>query len=130
MKRSLQLLAVLALTSTGACASLPGASIVPRPEARPEQPQLPVPTVCRVRADEPTSLPLPTLPPEEPAVPGRARPTDVDWLQGMLRHFQSRTLRAEVTQSYAVNVADEERRVRLENATNQNGCADQLEARE
>jgi hypothetical protein len=48
----------------------------------------------------------------------------------MLRHFQSRTTRAEITQSYAVNVADEERRVRIDNAANQNACADQLEARE
>lgn len=73
---------------------------------------------------------MPTLPAEEPAAAGRARPNDVDWLQAMLRHFQSRTTRAEITQSYAVNVADEERRVRVDNAANQNACADQLEARE
>jgi hypothetical protein len=73
---------------------------------------------------------VPSLPAEEPAATGRPRPNDVEWLQQMLRHFQSRTIRAEITQSFAVNVADEERRVRIDNATNQNACADQLQARE
>jgi hypothetical protein len=54
----------------------------------------------------------------------------VAWWRGIAVHFESRARRAELTQSYAVNVADEERRTRETNAAAQIGCAERLRARD
>lgn len=129
MKRLLQLSAVGLLTMSAACASLPGVSIVPRPEPAPETPRLPVPSICLQDPATPSMREPPALPPEAPPPLANA-PRDAAWYRLAAVHFESRAQRAEITSSFASNVADDERRVREENAAASVSCADQLRARE
>ena len=128
MKRLLRPLAVLLPIWSAACASLPGVSIVAPPPSLTLE-QAPSPALCLQDPLTPQSLPIPELPALIAPPPGEPRET-VAWWRGVAQHFESRARRAELTQSYAVNVADAERDTRETNATVQIGCADRLRARD
>lgn len=128
MKRLLLPLAGLPLILNAACASLPGQTIVDPPAAMaPESP--PPPSLCLTEPEAPQSLPAPSLP-ALISPPLGAQQETVAWWRGTALHFESRARRAELAQSYAVNVADEEREKRETNAAVQIGCADRLRARD
>lgn len=130
MNRLLRPLAVLPLISLAACASFPGLATVAPPDQPPPAASLPPPAICLTEPEAPQTIPVPALPAEAPAPSQPPQLSSVLWLRGALEHFQSRTVRAEIVQGYAANVADEERRVRETNATAQVGCADRLRARD
>lgn len=127
MKRSLRLLAGLPLILSAACASLPGMASVPPPDQAAPPPALPIPLPCQLAPEEPERIQVPSLP-AEVAPPTGARET-LEWWRGLALHFQSRALRAETVQATAANVAEEERRTRLQNANNQTDCTAQLRNR-
>ena len=77
----------------------------------------------------PQTLAIPELPALIAPPTGEPRET-VTWWRGVALHFESRARRAELTQSYAVNVADVERETRETNAAVQIGCAERLRARD
>ena len=129
MKVSKLLLAASLPIWSAACASLPGMSIVDRPPERTALPALPPPTVCLAPIDEPAAQPLPTLPDLAPAPAGQPRET-VAWWRQAAQHFEVRARRAELTQSFASSIAEEERLTRRANADNQRACADELRARD
>jgi hypothetical protein len=117
------------LILNAACASSPGVSIVPRPGPAPETPRLPPPSVCLQEPATPTTAQIPTLPAEiQP--PNADMPHDVAWWRAMSGYFERRATRAEIAQGAAMNVADEERRTRLENAEAAASCAEQLRSRD
>lgn len=128
MKQLLRPLAVLLPILSAACASLPGASLVAPPAALTLE-QTPAPALCLQEPTSPQTLPIPELPALISPPVGEQRNT-VEWWRGAALHFESRARRAELTQSYAVNVADAERETRETNAAVQVGCADRLRARE
>lgn len=123
----LLLVAALPIWSA-ACASLPGVSIVARPPTDSPAPRLPPPAACLASTAEPTPRDLPSLPPET-AAPGPQQNT-LAWWRGAALYFESRARRAEITQSFAANVAEDERLARTENAVNQQACATQLRERD
>lgn len=131
MTPSLRLLAGLPLILSGACASLPGQRIATPPAPLTVQ-ALPPPPICLLVPAVPAMQPVPELPPLIPppvATSDQSRNTSA-WWEAVAAHFESRARRAELTQSFAVNIADAERDAREANAATQIGCADRLRARD
>lgn len=128
MKLSSLVMVGLPLILSAACASLPGASTVEAPQPV-TLAALPPPPICLIPPVAPDQQTSPTLPdlvaaPEGPIV------DNVRYWRAMATHLGSRALRAEITSSFAANVADGERSARVDNALVQTGCTMALEARE
>lgn len=129
MKVLKRLLVVSLPILSAACASLPGVSIVAPPAERINPPQLPPPAPCLAPIETPPLNELPTLP-DLIAAPEGAPRESLEWWRQAARHFESRARRAEMVQSFATNIADDERQARVSNAENQQACAAALRTRE
>lgn len=131
MKLLLRLSVGLLPILSGACASLPGTRIVAAPAPLTVE-ALPPPSICLQTPVVPAMQPTPDLPPLIPppvATSDQSR-RSAAWWEAVAAHFESRARRAELTQSFAVNIADAEREAREANAATQIACADRLRARE
>ena len=129
MKLFRRLLAGLLLILTEACASLPGVSIVTRPELVQAAPPLPPPEVCLADPETPAELPLPSLPNPIPAPIYPVQETTA-WWRGAALFFQNVATRAQMAQAFGANVAENERDARISDAAKMVACATALRARE
>lgn len=130
MKALKVLLAAALPILSAACASFPGVSIVDRPSPMEPARSLPPPLSCLTPPLEPATNNPPQLPELIPPPAGSPRSdNDAAWYRLAARHFESRARRAELTQSFAVNVADAERDARISNQVTQQTCAFELQER-
>lgn len=90
---------------------------------------LPPPVPCLTAAAEPAPRPLPELP-ALVVPPLESAPHNLEWWRALALHFESRARRAELTQSFAANVADDEREARIANGQNLEACGAELRARD
>lgn len=77
----------------------------------------------------PEMQPIPELPPLI-LPPSGEQSDNRDWWRALAFHYESRARRAEITQSFAVNIADAEREARESNAATAIGCTLVLRARD